>query len=118
VAWGLLFIWVEYACFASLASAPIFYLGRHRTRWNSVDFLALVLPFGVWLGLLLALGGVGKSLANLCEPFVFCAAVPVAALIRVMAGGRVPDRVCSMAMVVLLCIFAALVYLWTPIWPE
>jgi hypothetical protein len=115
---GMLYIWTIHAAIGATLSAPVVFLGRERARWSRWDLLAFVLPFGVWLGLMVALGGAGKSLANLGEPFYFSLAIPVAALVRVVLGPRVPGRACSLVLVALLCLTAAGVYWWTPPLPE
>ena len=82
-----------------------------------MDLLAFLLPFSVW-GALMNAHSVGKSLANLGEPFFFAFAIPVAALVRVIVGAHVEERACSIGLVVLLILVAAGVYEWTPALPE
>jgi hypothetical protein len=114
---GMLWIWVVHAVIAAVLSAPIAFFGRKRVRWSLLDLLAFILPFAVWLALMAA-NSVGKSLANLGEPFYFSFAVPIAALIRVIGGHHAGERALSVVLVALLCFAAAGVYWWTPSLPE
>jgi hypothetical protein len=112
-----LVLWIEYVVLAAAMSFPAFYFGWKRTRWNTIDLLALALPFAVWL-LLMQSGQVGKSLANYGECIWISAAVGVAAFVRVLVGERVPGESCSVALLATLCFFAACLYWWTPQLPE
>ncbi len=113
-----LWIWILHAGIAAISTAPIVFLGRKRVHWSPYDLLAFVLPFSVWLVLMESSGVEGKSLANLGEPLYFSLSVPAAALMRVIVGNRVRVGICSISLVMLLCLVATCVYWWTPALPE
>ncbi len=115
---ALLWIWVMHAVVAAVLSSPVVLWGRKRVRWGLMDSLAFVLPFGVWLALSVCSGSMGKSLANLVEPFYFGLAIPVAASVRVLLGDRGRQWVCSLCLVALVCLTAACVFWLTPPLPE
>src|SRR5262249_23542182 len=112
-----LLLWIGYMFYAVTLSAPIVYFGRKRVLWNTLDLLALVLPFGVWVALMVS-GEVGKSLANFGDYSLIAGSVAVAACIRVLVGKRFPAEPCSIVMLVMLCVVAACVYWWSPPLPE
>jgi len=114
---GFLWLWVLHSVTGAVLSAPVVYFGRKRVHWSALDLLAFLLPFAVWVALMNA-SSMGKSLANLIEPVFFSFAIPIAALVRLMAGAQAKERAWSIGLVALLCLTAAGVYLWTPALPE
>ena len=114
---ALTWIWVVHSVIGAVLSAPVVYFGRRRVHWGLLDLLAFLLPFAVWEALMV-ISGIGKSLANLIEPFLFSLAIPLAAFVRVLVGSRDRERAWSIGLVFLLCLVAASVYWWTPALPE
>jgi hypothetical protein len=115
---ALLWIWLLHAVFAGVLAAPIAFLGRKRVHWRAWELFVLVLPFFVWAVLMSSKLSIGKSLANLSEPFWFALAVPVAALVRVAVGSRVSERACAASLIALVCVAAAAVFFIVPPLPE
>jgi hypothetical protein len=112
-------VWVIHAGIAVAVSAPIVFVGRKRVRWQVWELLVLVLPFIVWSGLMASELSTGKkSLANLSEPFYFALAIPVAALVRIAAGPRVPQPLCSGGLIAAMCLLAGAVFFLVPALPE
>ena len=112
-------IWTMQAVVGAALAAPILYLGRKRAGWSSWQLLALVLPFLVWLLLSLSPLAAGrKSLANIGEPVLIGFAMPLAALVRVGLGKSIPDRVCAVGLITLLCVVAGIVFFSVPFLPE
>jgi hypothetical protein len=114
---AMLLIWFVHALIGTVPSAPVVFLGRRRVHWRATDLLALTLPFAVWSALVQA-SSRGKTLSNLGEPFLFALAIPVAALLRVIAGRRTDEKITSIVLVAALCLVAAAVYCLTPSLPE
>jgi hypothetical protein len=114
---AMLWLWGIHLGIGAVLSAPVVVWGIGRVHWSLLDLLAFLLPFALWFALSQHFPA-GKSLANLAEPLYFSFAIPVAALARVVVGARVPERACSVALVVLLCFVASGVYVWTPALPE
>lgn len=115
---AMLHLWALYSAVAAILSAPIVIVGRKYVHWSKWDLLAFALPFSTWLALMESPMATGKSLANLIEPVFFSFGVPVAALMRVLVGDRVAEKVCSAVLVALLCFAAACVFWFTPPLPE
>ncbi len=115
---ALFMIWAMHAGIAAVLSAPIVLLGRGRVDWEVWELLILVLPFIVWFMLMFSDLAIGKSLANLGEPFFFALAVPVAALARVAVGSRIDERICAVVLIALMCLVAAGVFFLVPSLPE
>lgn len=114
---SLLYIWAIHAAIAAVISFPVVFFGRRRMHVNSIDLLSLVLPFAIWT-LLMNIRSSGKSISNLIEPVLFCFAIPLGALARVIIGSNIGERACSIIMVFILCIASACVYFWMPSLPE
>lgn len=101
-------------------TSPIVIMGSGLVHWRPLDFLALVLPFALWLALLYFwVNPAQKYWTNvLVEPMAFGIAVPVAAIIRLAVGDKVAESVCSASLIALLCLLAAGLALFLPPLPE
>ena len=114
---AMLWIWFVHTLIGAVLSAPVVFFGRKRVHWGLFDLTAFLLPFAVWANLMNS-SMFSKSLANLGEPFFFSFAIPLAALVRVIAGSHGDERVWSVTLVASLCFTAAAVYCGTPSLPE
>jgi hypothetical protein len=115
----LFLIWLMHAVVGALLAAPILYFGRRRAGWAGWEWLALVIPFGVWALLMLSPLAAGrKSLANLGEPVYLSFAMPGLALLRVAIGRRLSERACAAGFLTVLCVIAAAVFFLVPFKPE
>jgi hypothetical protein len=114
----MLLIWAWHAAIAVVLSSPIVILGRTRVRWRFWELLASVVPFALWLTLMLADLAVPKTLANLSEPFFISVAIPVGALVRVVIGRRSFETRIAAAILVALCLEAAAIFFFVPSLPE
>lgn len=117
---GTLFlIWFAHAAIGAVLSAPILFFGRKRVGWARWEWLALIIPFCVWMLLMLSPLSTGrKSLANLGEPVYISFAMPVLALVRVAIGTRITERVYAASFISALCVIAAAVFFMVPFKPE
>lgn len=116
---AILFIWLMQAGLAVVLSAPVVLLSRTRVHWRLWETLVLVLPFVIWTVLMFSPLSTGrKSLANLGEPLYLAVAIPLAALIRVGIGSRVPQRACASGLIGVVCIVAPAVFFLVPALPE
>jgi uncharacterized membrane protein len=117
---GILFlIWLAHAAIGAGLSAPILFLGRKRIGWARWELLALILPFCLWVVLMLSPLSTGrKSLANLGEPVCISLAMPVLAWARVALGTRITERVYAASFLAALCGIAAAVFFMVPFIPE
>lgn len=116
---GVLLLWLMHAGIAAGLTAPVVYLGRRRANWRSWELLATVLPFCVWLALMFSEFSTGwKTMSNLVEPLYFSLAVPVAAMVRVIVGTRIDERICAAILMVALCLIATAVFFFVPGLPE
>lgn len=116
---AILWVWAMHTGIAGVLTAPVVFLSRKRVRWRYWELLVLVLPFSVWSVLMFSELSTGrKSLANLVEPLYFAAAVPLGALVRVVVGTRIPERVCAGGLIAGICIVAGAVFFLVPPLPE
>lgn len=115
---AILSIWFVHAVIAAVPSAPIVYFGRHRVHWRAWELLVLVVPFAVWWLLMSSELSLGKSLANLGEPFYFAVAVPVATVVRVAIGSRVDERTSAGVLIAGVCVVAVAAFFIVPPLPE
>jgi hypothetical protein len=117
---GTLFlIWSAHAVIGAALAAPILFLGRKRVRWANWELLARVIPFCVWVVLMLSpLANGRKSLANLGEPVYIGFAMPMLALLRIAIGRRLSERACATSLITALCVVAAVICFVVPLKPE
>ena len=115
----LLLIWAAQAAFGAVLSAPILFFGRKRIDWSFWELLGLVVPFCVWAALMLSPLSAGrKSLANLGEPVYISFAMPVLALLRVIIGRRISERVYAASFIAVLIVVAVAVFFLVPFLQE
>jgi hypothetical protein len=111
--------WLYYVLIAGVVTVPIVFFGRRRVHWLWWETLAFIVPFFIWMALMLSPLEVGrKSIANIGEYVFISLAVPIAALIRVAFGTRVRERLCARFLFALLCLTAVGVFWLTPSLPE
>lgn len=117
---GILFkIWMMQAVIGGALSAPILFFGRKRAGFAGWELLALIVPFTVWMILMLSPLATGrKSLANLGEPVCIGFAMPVLALLRVAIGKKITERIYAVTFISALCVVAVAVFFLVPFLPE
>jgi hypothetical protein len=113
----MIIAWFVYAAVATVLTAPIVFLGRKRIFWEPWEFLALVIPYFVWLGLMLS-GLKPKSLSNLVEPILIGIAAPVLALLRIGLSRKMDERLLAAGLITILSLVAGAVYWIVPCLPE
>lgn len=112
-------IWVIFSIPAALLAGLVIFFGRHRVDPKGWDALIFVVPFGIWACLISSdLSVDQKSLGNLGEPIYFMVAIPVAALVRVVVGRRLPQTPFAVALIVLVSIIAIATFFTVPPLPE
>ena len=115
----LFLIWSVHAVVGAALAAPILYFGRKRAGWANWEVLALVIPFCLWMVLMLSpLASGRKSLANLGEPIYISFAMPVLALLRLAIGRRLSERAYAVGVIAVLCVIAATIFFMVPFKPE
>ena len=116
---AMVWIWTMHAVIGAVLCAPIVFFGRRRVQWQWWELAAFIVPFLVWSALMFSELSTGrKSLSNLAEPFFLSAALPLAAIARVMIGSRVRERATAGGVLVALCVLAAGVFFVIPSLPE
>ena len=106
--------WFVHAIVAALLATPVILFGRNRMAWHWYRALALVVPFGVWT--LLFLRDPGRKFPSnvVVESLMLGGAVGLAAVIRLVIGSRLSERVSLFILLAFLCIIAAGIYWFTP----
>lgn len=111
-------LWLWFLAPAVVLSLPMLFFGSRRAKWSWWELSILVLPHWFWCALMLS-NDSGKSIANLfAEPLQVGCFIPVAALIRVVAGHNINRKILASALILVSCLVAALIYLLMPILPE
>jgi hypothetical protein len=116
----ILLAWLIHAVVGGVLALPLVYLARNKVRWRRWESLAFVVPFGVWMLLMLSeLSSGRKTLSNLLvEPGVLGLCVALGALLRIAISSGVSERVASGLALAVLCLLAASVFLIVPALPE
>jgi hypothetical protein len=115
----MLSIWLIHTVVGAALSAPVLWFGRKRIAWTDWDLLALVIPFCVWLLLMLSpLSSDQKSLANIGEPIYISFAMPAAALLRVALNQHLSRVANTLLVIGVLCGVAIGTFFLVPMKPE
>jgi hypothetical protein len=104
--------WLLHVTLAVIAAYPILSWGNDRARWNAVDLLGLVLPFGIWAA------AMAVSLEALIGGLLISGLVVLGATVRVLIGRRRRPYVWSSVLLGLMCAAASGIYAFTPHWGE
>src|SRR5262249_8010561 len=111
--------WLIHVFIAGALSSPVVFFCRRRVHWLWWEALVFIVPFFLWMALMLSDLSTGrKSIANLGEFVFITPAVPIAALIRVALGTRVREGICAGSLFALICLTAIGVFWLTPALPE
>ena len=118
---AVLRLWQIHLGIAVGLCVPIVLLGRKRAHWRPWELLAVVLPFSVWVLLMVSPLSIGrKGSGNLVEPFYLALGVPIAAIVRVWTGPRLlrPAQINLLIAALLgaLCTAGAAVFFLVPPW--
>jgi peptidoglycan/LPS O-acetylase OafA/YrhL len=115
-----LIAWAIHLLVAAVVVAPVVVFTRNRVNWRFWELLALVLPFCIWLALMLSDRSAGsKSLSNfVVEPGILAATVAIGALARGAISRRISDNWAFGAALAGICAAAALVFRFVPTLPE
>jgi hypothetical protein len=100
-----------------LVGGPVWFFGRRRVQWNRWDFALVLLPFAVWIALMMA-NHAGKSFANLGEAFCLGCVAPLAPIIRVAVGDRANHELLALALLVGVCLVATGLWAFVPGTPQ
>ncbi len=109
--WGLFLLPTLPVCGA------VWWFGRKRVRWNPFDFLVLVLPYAVWLGLLCT-DLRCKSMSNFSEAFYAGLATPLAPIIRLVLPKAWSGKIVAATSLIVACAVAMAIYFSVPCLPE
>src|SRR5512133_1054791 len=112
-------IWVAHVAIAAVLTAPLVAIGRNRVHWQPWEVLAFLLPFALWLVLMLTPLATGrKSVSNLIEPLCFSLSIPLAALLRTVIGTRFSERGLAGCLLALVCLGAITSFFIVPCLPD
>jgi hypothetical protein len=112
-----LYLWLVQAGVAGVIAMPVYLRWRERVQWRSWEMIDLILPWAVWMALMLT-DLAAKSLGNLGETAVVGLAIALGVVTRAVIGTRVRQPMAGRVMLIALCIVAAGIYFLMPVWPE
>ncbi len=95
----LIFTWGLYLVPATILGAPVWFFGRKRVKWMWIDFMVLVLPYGICATIPPGL----NNIAILYTALFSALAAPIAPLIRVIVRARINEYRTSIYSVSLVC---------------
>jgi hypothetical protein len=110
----LFLMWIAQAVIGFALSAPILFLGRKRIGWAYWELLALIVPYSIWMILMLSPLATSKGVGNFMEPVYISFAMPVLALVRVAIGTKITERVYAVTFISALCVVAVAVFILVP----
>ena len=109
--------WIPFLIPAAPVMGLCWFFGRRRVQWFKWEYSLLVVPYLVWLPLLMIDGG--KSLRNATEePFYLGCGVALACVIRVLVGRESNQKVVALVLFVAVCLLAVGLWAFVPTMPE
>jgi hypothetical protein len=113
-------VWGVYAVIAAVVVTPVVVLARKRVRWRAWELLSLMIPFGIWMALMLSgLANGWKSLSNLVvEPAILGLVMMFGALARVGLSAWISERTAAAVTLLGLSLLAAGIFWIVPTLPE
>src|SRR5437016_2059924 len=109
-------LWGAHGGLALVVVGPLVWFTRRRVSWKWWEFLALLVPFGIWWALISTTLR-PKSLANLGECGYISIAIVVAAAVRVLLGRRGDARWVPITLFLGVVAASLGTYFLTPPWP-
>ena len=114
----ILMVWGIVAGVAAVLVAPLAYYWRRSAHWETWELLNFILPIVTWLWCDYFFDR-PKSLGNLaCDPALIAVALPIAAVIRICLGSSWHPIRLKLTTLVVLCVWALIVYVGTGFLPE
>src|SRR6266403_836636 len=112
-----LVIWLVHAAVGAALATPVLFFGRRRVAWTNWLLLALIIPFCVWMVLVLSPLSIGRrSFRYLGEPILISLAMPVLAIVRVAARGTFSQLRNAATLITVLCAVAVTAFFALPLW--
>jgi hypothetical protein len=113
----LAILWLGHAVITLPVVAPVVWFTRRFVRWHWWELTVFLVPFAVWLTLIIS-GALPKTLANLGEAVYVSAAIVVAAILRAALARIAGSRMVPALLIASVTACAVGVYYFTPMWPE
>lgn len=112
------FAWLFHVGVSAVIVSPVVLLTRKRVHWHAWELLALVLPFSLWMTLMIR-NDSAKTLSNLVvEPCILSVVLAVGALARAALSRSLSERSAIVGIVAGVCLIAAGIYFAVPALPE
>ncbi|MCP4327265.1 MAG: hypothetical protein GY791_02355 [Alphaproteobacteria bacterium] len=109
--------WVMYFAPVCVFGGIALLVGWKRVKLLATDYAIVVVPYGVWLCLLLY-DDSGKTIANLIESLFLGAAAAFLVLIRIIIAASPSERSVSSAVLIVPCLIAIGIWGFAPPFAE
>ena len=106
----LIFTWGLYLVPATILVVPIWFFGRKRVKWMWIDFMVLVLPYGICTVIPPGL----NNITILYTALFSALAAPIAPLTRVIVLHRINEYRTSIYSVLLVCGITSIICMLGP----
>jgi len=116
---AILRMWALHVMLTLIYASPVLFFGRHRAHWERRDLFGLVVPFLVWLSLMLTPWARGKTFGNaLAEGLWLSVALVIAACVRVWMSNIRERRCYFWPLLCAVCLVGAIAFMVTSPLPE
>jgi hypothetical protein len=113
-------IWLIHIIIIGSACSFCWKLGEQRVNWMWYDHLTIILPFLIWLSLMIS-DNSNKSLANLAEGIFLGLFISLSPIIRIIIGKpkeRKNEEGIALGLIALCCLAAFYLWKYMPLLPE
>ena len=111
-------LWLAFLIPAAPSAAACWFFGRRRVTWLKWEYTLLLVPYLIWL-LLVMIQDKGKSLSNVAaEPFYLGCGVALACVVRVVIGRKWKEETLAAWLFAACCLSAIALWAFMPTLPE
>jgi|WetSurMetagenome_2_1015567.scaffolds.fasta_scaffold99918_2 hypothetical protein len=113
----IFFLWLFYLVPSIFIAGPVMFFTRKRVEWNLWDFAMFILPYSIWIFLIIA-HGKGKGIGNMLESLMIGCIVPISPVTRSLVRDKLNQENLAIGLLIFLCLIAIGVWAFTPAFPE
>lgn len=113
----IFFLWLFHLIPSLIIAGPIVFFTRRRIKWNVWDFAMFVLPYSIWIFLIIT-HGKGKGIGNMLESLMIGCIVPISPVIRSLFRDKLNQENLAAGLLIFLCLIAIGVWAFMPNFQE